>query len=71
MRVARGKVVGGQVIVEGQPLPEGSSVMVYLDDEADGFHLDEDSIRELLAAQADIRKGNFVSGEDVLRELES
>jgi hypothetical protein len=71
MRVVRGKVVGGQVVLEGDSLPEGSRVMVYAEDEEDGFHLDEDSIRELLEAQAEIRRGNFVAAEDVLRELES
>jgi hypothetical protein len=70
MRVARGKVVGGQVVLEGKPLPEGSEVMVYAEDEEGGFHLDEGSIQELLEAQAEIRRGNFVSVEDVLRELD-
>ncbi len=70
MRIVRGKVVGGQVVLEGEPLPEGSRVMVYAEDEEGGFHLD-DSIRELLEAQSEIRRGNFVTAEDVLRELES
>ena len=70
MRVARGKVVHGHVVVEGEPLPEGSQVVVYVPDDERGFHLDEASIRELLQAQAEIRRGNFVGAEDVLRELE-
>ena len=71
MRIVRGKVVGGQVVLEGDPLPEGSQVIVYAEDEKGGFRLDEASIRELLEAQAEIRHGNFVTAEDVLRELES
>jgi hypothetical protein len=64
--------VGGQVVLEGEPLPEGSRVMVYAEDEKGAFHLDEDSIRGLLEAQAEIRRGNFLTAEDVLRaELES
>jgi hypothetical protein len=58
-------------MLEGDPLPEGSQVIVYAEDEKGGFHLDEASIRELLEAQAEIRRGNFVTAEDVLRELES
>lgn len=65
----RGKVVGGQVVLEGEPLPEGSTVTVYAEDDEGGFHLDEESLRELLEAQAEIRRGNFVTAEDVLREL--
>ena len=69
MRVARGKVVQGQVLLEGEPLPEGSTVLVYVDDDSDGFHLDEDSIRELLAAQNEIRRGNFVTADALLDQL--
>jgi hypothetical protein len=70
VRVARGKIVRGQVVLEGQPLPEGATVLVYLEEEAEGFHLDEDSIRELLGAQAEIRRGNFVNAETVLGDLD-
>jgi hypothetical protein len=59
------------VVLEGEPLPEGARVMVYAEDEEGGFHLDEDSIRELLEAQAEIWRGNFITAEDVMRELES
>jgi hypothetical protein len=70
MRVARGKVVGGKVVLDGEPLPEGARVTVYAEEEQDGFHLDEASIRELLEAQAEVRRGNFVTVDDVLNELE-
>lgn len=43
---------------------------VDAEEEEGGFHLDEESLQELLEAQAEIRRGNFVSAEDVLRELE-
>jgi hypothetical protein len=57
------------VVLEGEPLPEGASVTVYAEDEEGGFHLDEDSLRELLEAQGEIRRGHFVTAEDVLRDL--
>ncbi len=69
MRVLRGKVIGGQVVVEGEPLREGAQVTVYEEDPDGGFQLDEESLRELLEAQAEIRRGNFVSADDVLSEL--
>jgi hypothetical protein len=69
VRIVRGKVIKGQVVLEGEPLPEGSTVTVFAEDDEAGFRLDEDSIRELLEAQAETRRGNFVSAEDVLREL--
>ena len=33
MRIATGKVVGGQVIVEGEPLTEGSIVTILIPDD--------------------------------------
>ncbi|MFZ5468029.1 MAG: hypothetical protein ACOZIN_01220 [Myxococcota bacterium] len=50
MRVARGKVVGSTVVVEGEPLPEGSHVTVWADDE-EGFELDAESLDELAERQ--------------------
>lgn len=70
MRVLRGKVIDGQVVVEGGPLPEGSEVTVYADDADGGFHLDEGSIRELLEAQAEIRSGNYVRADEVVEDLD-
>jgi hypothetical protein len=70
MRVLRGKVVAGKVEVEGPPLPEGSAVTVFAEEDAEGFVLDEASLHELLEAQAEIRRGNYVDAADVLRELE-
>ncbi len=69
MRVAKGKVIHGQVVLEGQALPEGAEVVVYVEDEG-GFHLDDDSLRELVDAQAEIRRGHFVTADAVLAELE-
>lgn len=69
MRVARGKVVDGKVVLEGEPLPEGAEVMVYAEDETTGFTLDDASLRELLQAQTEIRRGNFIGVDDVLSEL--
>lgn len=71
MRVAQGTVAeDGRVVVEGEKLPAGSRVAVYLV-EKDGFHLDDASISELLEAQAEIRRGHYVSADAVLRELDS
>ena len=39
------------------------------DEDEEGFHLDDESVRELLEAQAEIRQGRFVTLEEVLRDL--
>lgn len=72
MSIATGKIRGGQLVLEGEqePLPEGRRFTVIIEDEEKGFHLDEASIRELREAQADIRRGNFVTEEEMLKELD-
>lgn len=68
MRVARGKVVGNTVILEGEPLPEGSQVTVWTDD-VDGFDLDEKSQEELMEADAAIDRGEGITAEELFKRL--
>lgn len=72
MSVAIGRIRSGQVVVEGdgEPLPEGRRVTLVIEDEEVGFHLDEASIRALREAQAEIRRGNYATEEQVLKELD-
>ena len=72
MSVATGRILGGQVVLDGdpEPLPEGRRVTLVIDDEEEGFHLDAESIRLLREAQADIRKGKFFTEEEILKDLE-
>lgn len=72
MSVATGRIRGGQVVLEGEggPLPEGRRVLVVIEGEEEGLHLDDDSIRELREAQQEVRQGNFVTGEALLGELD-
>jgi hypothetical protein len=71
MRIARGKVVGNTVVLEdpssGEPMHEGQSVTVYIDE--DGWTLDEASTQELLEAMAECDRGEFVSAEEVFASL--
>lgn len=68
MRVARGKVVGNTVVLEGEPLPEGSRVTVWTED-VDGFELDEQSQHELMEADAAIERGEGISAEELFNRL--
>ena len=67
-RVALGKVVKGQVVVEGEPLPEGARVVVHVGEEAD-WDLDEDSVQELLQAAAEAGQEAGISPEQLIAEL--
>jgi hypothetical protein len=63
-----GKVVDGKVVVEGDALPEGSDVRVIIptDDESD--ELTDEEWAELQEAVAEIERGDFITGEELLAE---
>ena len=71
MRVATGKIRGGQVVVDDQtePLPEGGRVTLVIEEKPQGFHLDEQSQQELLEAMREIDRGDFVTEEELFAEL--
>jgi hypothetical protein len=67
MRVTSGKVVSGQIIVEGEPLPEGVLVTVLARDQDETFELDAAAEAELLLSLAEADRGELIPAEDVLR----
>ena len=69
MRVTTGKVVDGKVVVDGEPLAEGSSVTILVPDDENRFDLtteEEAALRESIR-QAD--SGDVVDGEWLLEEI--
>jgi hypothetical protein len=66
MRVTSGKVVSGQIIVEGEPLPNGSVVTVLARDIDESFKLDAAAEAELLLSLAEADRGELIPGEDVM-----
>lgn len=68
MRITKGKVVGGQIVVEGESLTEGSVVTVLVSDERT-FTLDAEEEAALLEAIAEADRGDLVGAEDVLKRL--
>ena len=69
MKVATGIVVEGKVMVEGESLAEGSTVTVLLRDDEEAFELTPEEEAELLDSIAQIERGEFVSGEQLLERL--
>ena len=68
MRITKGKVIGGHVIVEGEPLDEGSIATVLISDER-SFTLGEEDEAALLKAIAEADRGDLVDGDDVIRNI--
>jgi hypothetical protein len=70
MRVAVGKVVGGRIHVEGEPLLEEGATVTILAREGGGtFELDGRAEARLLEAIAEADRGDLVDAEEVFREL--
>jgi len=69
MQVTTGTVVDGKVVVEGVSLVEGSVVAVLSRELDEPLALSPEDEEELLAAIAEIERGEFVSAEELLASL--
>ena len=69
MQVAAGTVVNGKVVVEGVPLVEGAVVAVLARGADEPFSLSEQEESELLAAIAEIERGDFITLDELLDSL--
>ena len=68
MRITKGKVVEGQIVVEGESLTEGSVVTVLVSDERT-FTLNPEEEAAFLEAIAEADRGDLADAEDVLKRL--
>jgi len=69
MRVATGRVVGGKVVLEGEPLAEGSVVTVVAREDDETFEVSLVEERALLEAIAQADRGQVVSWETLREQL--
>ena len=69
MQVATGTVIDGKIVLEGVPLLEGAIVTVVTRGADESFSLSEVQEGELLAAMAEIERGEFVSLNELLNSL--
>lgn len=68
MRVSSG--IGGQIVYEGK-FPEGSEVTLIADDHELGFEVDDELKAVLLEAIAACDRGDKISADELLRELQN
>ena len=69
MKVATGRVVGGKVIVEGEPLTEGSVVTVVAREDDESFEVTPEEEHALLEAIAQADRGQVISWEELREQL--
>ncbi len=68
MRIARGHVSNGRIIVEGEPLADGAEVAVILADES-SFELSADDEAGLLLAVAEADRGETLDAATLLSQF--
>ncbi|MBS3964005.1 MAG: hypothetical protein KGZ80_05830 [Methylomonas sp.] len=69
MQVATGTVINGKIVLEGVSLTEGALVTVVTRGADESFLLTEAQENELLAAMAEIERGEYASLEDLLQSI--
>jgi hypothetical protein len=71
MMMTMGTVVDGKIVVDGEPLEEGSTVTILAPSGEDetGFELGPDEEAALLESIQQADRGEVISAEDLLRDL--
>lgn len=69
MQVTTGTVVNGKIVIEGVPLTEGTTVAVLTRGAGEAFSLTGAQEDELLAAIAEIDRGEYVTLEELMDTL--
>ena len=69
MKVATGKVIGGKIVLEDEPLAEGSVVTVVAREDDETFEVSPEEERALLAAIAQAERGEVISWEELRERL--
>lgn len=71
MKAITGTIVDGRIEVPEEFAEEGAQVVVLAPESGKPIVLSEAEERELLEAMEEIRRGEYVTGEDLLSELRS
>ena len=69
MQLVTGTVVGGKVVVEGDPLPEGAVVTILAREADETFEVPPELEAELLESIAQADRGETISAEQMLERL--
>lgn len=69
MRVATGKIIGGKVVVDGEAFVDGAEVTIIAGEDDELFTASPEQEAALLAAVAEIERGEVVSASELLGRL--
>ena len=66
MRIATGTVVAGKVVVEGDPLEDGTQVTVLARENSETFSVSDEEEAILLQSIAEADRGQLVDVDEIL-----
>ena len=69
MRVATGQIVGDKVVVDGEAFADGAEVTIIAGEDNELFTASPEQEAALLAAVAEIERGEVVSASELLGRL--
>ena len=69
MKVATGKIVDGKVVLDGEPMTEGSVVTVVAREDDETFDVSAEDENALVAAIAQAERGEVISWEKLREQL--
>ena len=69
MQLATGTVVGGRIVVEGEPLPEGAIVTILAREADETFEVPPELEPELSESLAQAARGETISAEEMLERI--
>lgn len=71
MQIATGTVVDGKIIVEGDPLAEGTVVTILAREAQEPFEVPPELEAELLESIAEADRGETITADELLQRLRS
>lgn len=69
MQLATGTVVAGKIVIEGEPLPDGTVVTILAREADETFEIPPELEADLLASMAEADRGETVPADEVLQRL--
>ena len=69
MQLATGTGVAGKIVVEGEPLPDGTVVTILAREADETFEIPPELEADLLASMAEADRGETVPADEVLTRL--
>ncbi len=69
MQLATGTVVGGKVVVEGEPLPEGAVVTILAREADETFEIPLELEDDLIESLAQADRGETLTADALLKRL--